>query len=125
MRTLELPSSVMFVDYSALAVHHSTQAVAVTSQENSQLWIGSLSGGSDGEFDPATAEFAGGKVYDFPRDANCNLQYCNIEGIHWVEGGGPGTPQVLVGVSDKMKSKGKQSFTCGPKDQSVHLFALP
>ena len=39
--------------------------------------------------------------------------------------GGPGTPQVLVGVSDKMKSKGKQSFTCGPKDQSVHLFALP
>ena len=100
-------------------------AVAVTSQENSQVWIGALSGGANGDFVPEEAKFEEGKVYDFPRDANCNLQYCNIEGIHWVEGGGPGTPQVLVGVSDKMKSKGKQSFTCGPKDQSVHLFALP
>ena len=123
--TLELPPTAAFIDYSAIALHHSTKTVAVTSQENSQVWIGALSGGANGDFVPEEAKFEEGKVYDFPRDANCNLQYCNIEGIHWVEGGGPGTPQVLVGVSDKMKSKGKQSFTCGPKDQSVHLFALP
>lgn len=132
VRTLELPPSVRFVDYSALAVHHSTQAVAVTSQENSQLWIGSLSGGSDGDFDPAEAAFAGeGKVYDFPRTSGaCEVQYCNVEGIHWVSGGKDGgkegsSPQMLVAVSDKMKSKGRQPASCFDKDQSVHLFSLP
>ena len=118
----------MFIDYSALAVHHSTQAVAVTSQENSQLWIGSLSGGSDGEFDPATAAFGEGKVYDFPRTTGgCEVQYCNVEGIHWVSGGKDTekSPQMLVAVSDKMKSKGRQPASCFDKDQSVHLFSLP
>ena len=128
--TLELPKSVRFVDYSAFAVHHSTMAVAVTSQENSQLWVGELSGGSDGKFEPSTATFSEGKVYDFPRTGGtCEVQYCNIEGIHWVSGekdseaGSP--PQVLVAVSDKMKSKGRQAAVCQDKDQSVHLFTLP
>jgi len=40
-------------------------------------------------------------------------------------GGGEGTPQVLVGVSDKMKSRGRQAFSCLEKDQSFHLFAIP
>ena len=136
VRTLALPPSVRFVDYSALAVHHSTQAVAVTSQENSQLWIGSLVGGSDGDFDPTEAGFGGkGTVYDFPRTSGaCEVQYCNIEGIHWVSGGkeggkeggkAGGSPQMLVAVSDKMKSKGRQPASCFDKDQSVHLFTLP
>ena len=34
-------------------------------------------------------------------------------------------PRTLVGVSDKMKGKGKQPFTCLEKDQSFHLFQLP
>ena len=34
-------------------------------------------------------------------------------------------PQVLVAVSDKMKGKGKQPYTCLEKDQSFHLFAIP
>ena len=134
VNTLELPKSVRFVDYSAFAVHHSTMAVAVTSQENSQLWVGELSGGSDGKFDPSTATFSDGKVYDFPRTGGtCEVQYCNIEGIHWVSGEKAGneegeegsTPQVLVAVSDKMKSKGRQAAVCQEKDQSVHLFTLP
>ena len=131
VKILELPPSVAFVDYSAFAVHHSTRAIAVTSQENSQLWIGELSGGSDGEFDPETATFTEGRTYDFPRtSASCELQYCNIEGIHWVSGqkesNGEGlSPQMLVAVSDKMKSKGRQAASCFEKDQSMHLFALP
>ena len=87
-----------------------------------------LSGGSDGEFDPATAEFAGGKVYDFPRTTGgCEVQYCNVEGIHWVSGGKDTekSPQMLVAVSDKMKSRGRQSASCFDKDQSVHLFSMP
>ena len=112
-------------------MHHSTQAVAITSQENSQLWIGELSTGSDGEFDPEKAAFSQGTVYDFPRTADtCQVQYCNVEGIHWVSGGkktesDADPPQMLVAVSDKMKSKGRQSAACQDKDQSVHLFMLP
>lgn len=126
-RILSLPPTANFVDYSAFAVHHSTQSVAITSQENSQIWVGELSGGSDGAFDPATAEFTTGEVFDFPREAaTCEVQYCNIEGIHWVSGKkDEGTPQMLVAVSDKMKSKGRQSAACQDKDQSVHLFTLP
>ena len=128
-RVLHLPKTANFIDYSAFAVHHSTQAVAITSQEGSQLWVGELSGGADGAFDPVTAEFSDGAVYDFPRSsATCDVQYCNIEGIHWVSGGKMGeggTPQMLVAVSDKMKSKGRQSAACQDKDQSVHLFTLP
>ena len=76
MRTLELPKSVKFVDYSAFALHHSTGAVAITSQETSQLWVSELSGGSDGTFDPSSASFAEGKVFDFPRTSGgCDVQY--------------------------------------------------
>ena len=124
--TLDLPID-SFMDYSALALHKETQTVAITSQENAQVWVGTLAGGADGDFDPATAAFADGPggsvVYDFPRDANCGLQYCNVEGLAWVEGGGVGTPQVLVAVSDKMKKD--QPFTCLGKDQSFHLFGIP
>ena len=74
-----VPATAAFIDYSAIALHHSTTTVAVTSQENSQVWIGARSGGANGDFVPEEAKFEEGKVYDFPRDANCNLQYCNIE----------------------------------------------
>mmetsp|Transcript_34838 Transcript_34838/g.107001 ORF Transcript_34838/g.107001 Transcript_34838/m.107001 type:complete len:424 (-) Transcript_34838:76-1347(-) len=126
VRIVDLPIE-GFVDYSALALHHATKAVAITSQENSQIWIGSLTTGSNGEFDPLTAEFEETAVYDMPRAATCAVQYCNVEGIAWVEDGGDESdaPRVLVGVSDKMKSKGKQAFTCLEKDQSFHLFQLP
>ena len=39
--------------------------------------------------------------------------------------GQEGVPQMLVAVSDKMKSKGRQAAVCQEKDQSVHLFTLP
>merc|ERR1711924_86591 len=107
VKTLALPKQAAFTDYSALSVHHSTRAVAVATQEGSQLWVGSLSGGTDGAFYPDDAEFSEGNVYDFARDDGCHAVYCNVEGIHWVEGGGEGTPQVLVAASDKMKSRGR------------------
>ena len=62
--TLELPATAAFIDYSAIALHHSTKTVAVTSQENSQVWIGALSGGANGDFVPEEAKFEEGKVYD-------------------------------------------------------------
>ena len=87
-----------------------------------------LVGGADGEFEPSSAEFSEGKVYDFPRSSDsCEVVYCNIEGIHWVSTGGTEeeAPGTLVAVSDKMKSKGRQPYPCQDKDQSVHLFSLP
>jgi len=55
--TLSIPSSALFVDYSAISLHQPSQTVAISSQENSQLWVGTLVGGRDGEFDPQTAHF--------------------------------------------------------------------
>jgi hypothetical protein len=129
VRVLELPKTVAFVDYSAFSLHHATATVAITSQENSQLWIGTLTGGTDGTFNPENAAFSDGDVYDFPRAASgsCDVQYCNIEGIHWVTPGEErgDAPPMLVAVSDKMKSKGAQAAVCAEKDQSIHLFTLP
>ena len=63
------------------------------------MWLGSLAGGANGEFDPATAEFTAGKIYDFPRTTDgCAVQYCNIEGIHFLSNsmGGAEEPGTLV-----------------------------
>jgi hypothetical protein len=42
-----------------------------------------------------------------------------LQGITWV------THNVIVGVSDQMKAKGKQPYRCMAKDQSIHVFTLP
>jgi hypothetical protein len=60
-----------------------------------------------------------GSTFDFPKNDDCQTIYCNIEGIEWLN------EQMVVAVSDKMKSKGKQDFRCFDKDQSVHVFVLP
>jgi hypothetical protein len=53
------------------------RAAAITSQEDSQLWVGKLTTGCDGCFDPATAEFDPdeGVAYDFPRNDNCEVAF--------------------------------------------------
>lgn len=33
--------------------------------------------------------------------------------------------EMLMAVSDKMKSKGRQDFRCASKDQSIHAFVIP
>lgn len=59
------------------------------------------------------------------------MQYCNIEGVHWIDGDLPGNdppngiPSLIVAASDKMKSRGRQHHACLEKDQSMHMFALP
>ena len=130
-RTIDIPASARFQDYSAISIRSSDGTVAITSQEESQVWIGKLSHynsladsakvGGMGTFNPDKSELLeeGAVVYDFPRDTNCEVVYCNIEGIHWVN------DQLLVGVSDKMKKGGKQDFRCLEKDQSIHVFVLP
>mmetsp|Transcript_10712 Transcript_10712/g.14823 ORF Transcript_10712/g.14823 Transcript_10712/m.14823 type:complete len:407 (-) Transcript_10712:277-1497(-) len=115
--TLHLPHNAYFTDYSSLTIQENR--IAVSSQEDSKLWIGKISLDNHGYFDPFSTAFTPGHVLQFPRDTNCEIIYCNIEGIHWV------SDEILVAVSDKMKSKGKQHYRCLEKDQSIHLFVVP
>jgi hypothetical protein len=122
IKTIHLPKSAYFRDYSDIAINDKGR-VAITSQEDSQLWVGQLLGQ-----DPATKlwnvdemelDSEDDDVYDFPKNSNCETIYCNIEGVEWLN------DEMIVAVSDKMKGKGKQDFLCFDKDQSVHVFVLP
>ena len=120
-KILDLPKTAYFMDYSAIAIDDSGK-VAVTSQEDSKVWIGELAmDEATGLYDPETSNFVSteGEVLDFPRDTNCEVIFCNIEGIHFINS------ELLVAVSDKMKSKGKQNFQCLEYDQSIHVFVRP
>ena len=122
IRRVKLPKSVDFKDYSAITIDDQDR-IAVTSQEDSRLYVGKMEGKvlATGLWDIDAIEFDHDDVviYDFPKNDNCETVYCNIEGIHWLDN------NMLLAVSDKMKSKGKQHFRCLDKDQSVHAFVLP
>jgi hypothetical protein len=66
--------------YSTLAID-ATGRVLITSQEDSHVRISTFTGFTDGKFNPAMTEFSADnvKVYDFVRDGDCNIIYCNIE----------------------------------------------
>lgn len=79
-------------------------------QEDSALWVG--------RFDVVTMEFIGsGSVYHFPRDNNCEMIYCTVEGLSWID-----HHRVAVTLD---RAKADQSFVCTPKDQSIAVFMLP
>lgn len=111
---ITLPSSVTFSDYSDIALYGNK--VAITSQEDGQLWIGTLSSSS--------WSITGGTAYEMPKGsssgvvgAGTKVLYGNIEGISFIS-----ASQVVI-VSDKKKSD--QPDYQEYKDQSVHIFNLP
>ena len=147
IKKIKIPHSANFRDYSAMSMTKHGR-IAISSQEESQVWIGDMVGqNDDGLWDIDALEFDGdfAEVYDFPKNDNCQTVYCNIEGIHWIG------DNMLMAVSDKMKSRGKQDFryvcacplslyglvgslltavlrfvnSCSRKDQSVHAFVIP
>lgn len=111
---ITLPASVTFNDYSDITVYGNK--VAITSQEDAQLWIGTLNDSS--------WTITSGTAYEFPKGsssgvvgAGTDVLYGNIEGISFIS-----DTQIVV-VSDKAKSSqpSYQSY----KDQSIHIFNLP
>ncbi|MGD9633821.1 MAG: hypothetical protein AB7G28_00640 [Pirellulales bacterium] len=109
-RTIALPSSVPFVDYSGMSIK--SGRVAVVSQVNSMLWVG--------QFDEADWDWRDdGKLYEFPRAGDGAIQYGNIEGVGWI------TPTRIVVVSDRRKKSSQPEKALSKKDQSVHIFDLP
>lgn len=121
VRVMELPKSVNFVDYSAMSVYPSKKPgiwrFAVSSQQSAAVWIGEL----DVSHKPAVKnwQFSRGKIFDFPRDNDCRVVYCNVEGVAFV------SDDMLVAVSDQMKVDNRQPFQCLQKDQSIHVFVIP
>ena len=119
VRVIKIPKSAAFLDYSAIDITKDGR-LAITSQENSAVWLGQAKGIDNGVIDPITFEFEDtGEVLQFPKDGDCHTIYCNIEGIQFING------EMLMAVSDKMKTKGKQDYRCADKDQSIHAFVIP
>lgn len=122
VRILELPRSINFVDYSAITIlavpgkPHEFK-FAVSSQESAAVWIGHLYVSKDTS--ARDWRFSEGKIYDFPRDDDCRVIYCNVEGLSFI------SETMLVAVSDQMKVDNRQPFRCLAKDQSIHVFVIP
>jgi hypothetical protein len=109
-RSIALPASLPFVDYSGMSTDRGR--VAVVSQVNSMLWVG--------EFDEADWMWRDeGRLYEFPRSPDGSIQYGNIEGVAWI------TPTRVVTVSDRRKKRNQPDKGLSEKDQSVHIFEIP
>jgi hypothetical protein len=105
---IRLPETVLFTDYSGIAV--TGDRVAVISQMSSALWVGELA--------PSGWEVTGpGTCYALPTDADGSVVYGTAEGVSWL------APDQVVVVSDKAKPE--QDPRCRAKDQSIHIFRIP
>jgi hypothetical protein len=109
-RTIALPTTLPFVDYSGMSIDHGR--VAVVSQVNSMLWVG--------QFDEAGWRWRdAGQLYEFPRSDHGTIRYGNIEGVGWL------SPTRIVTVSDRRKKKNQPEKELSEKDQSVQVFDIP
>jgi hypothetical protein len=105
---IRLPETVLFEDYSGIAV--TGDRVAVISQVSSALWVGNLAPSGWQVTDAGTC-------YALPRDADGGILYGTAEGVSWM------APDQVVMVSDKAKPE--QDHRCRAKDQSIHIFHIP
>jgi hypothetical protein len=105
---IRLPETVLFEDYSGIAV--AGDRIAVISQMTSALWLGDLASADWQVTGPGTC-------YALPRGADGGIVYGTAEGVSWM------APDQLVMVSDKAKPE--QDPRCQAKDQSIHIFRVP
>ena len=109
IQTVSIPSTAAFLDYSAIDIKDNR--VVVTSQKSSALWVGRLN--------PEHWEFADlGSLFYFPNSDPGKIDYCNVEGIAWLD------DDRVATVSDKAKSDGRSNH-CRKRDESIHLFRFP
>jgi hypothetical protein len=104
IETVELPATLDFADYSAVAL--AGDRLALVSQESSALWVGELAAGKWAATGP-------GRIHEFPRDPGGDLLYRTVEGVAWV---GPGR---VVAVSDRGKRAAERR-----EEEALHLFDL-
>jgi hypothetical protein len=107
--TLKMPEAVQFKDYAGTDI--AGEQLAVVSQASSALWVGRLKKTGWELVDD-------GIVYEFPRRADGEILYCNVEGVAWLD-----AKRVAV-VSDRARRRERERG-CAEKAQSIHLFELP
>jgi len=109
--SLAVPARARFHDFSDLTVRARADGdydVAVVSQVSSALWLGRLS--------TSLWQFVGdGQVYGFPRTSQGLTQYCNVEGVAFLD------QNKVVIASDKSDG----TAPCNDKDESISVFVLP
>jgi hypothetical protein len=105
---IRLPETLLFEDYSGVAV--SGDRIAVVSQVSSALWLGNLAPTGWQVTDAGTS-------YALPRNADGGIVYGTAEGVSWM------APDQVVMVSDKAKPD--QDRKTRAKDQSIHIFRVP
>ena len=120
LKVIDIPDTAFFTDYSDISIRPDGK-VAITTQEDSAVWIGQLTGIHQGKLNPGNLTFDENvhEVYYFPKSNSCKTIYCNIEGVTFIN------DDMLMVVSDQMKKGGKQPYWCLEKDQSIHAFVLP
>jgi hypothetical protein len=109
VREIRLPAWLPFEDYSGIEVIE--DYIAISSQASAMVWITRV---LDGE----TVVFDEGAVFEFPRDDEGKVLFCNVEGIAWAG------KDLLIAVSDRMKH-GEQNECCAQQDQSIQIFRVP
>lgn len=116
LKVVDVPSIAQFEDYSDVA--RLGDKIAISSQASASMLFGTMTL-DDGLLNPDTFKFTGDHVTRFAPTPNCQVQYCNVEGIEFIN------DRMIVASSDSMKGGGRQPFMCLDKDQSMHVFALP
>lgn len=104
---LDLPAEAAFEDFSDLALRPAGDGsydVAVVSQQNSAVWLGTLT--------THPLALTSARVLAFPKELGVT-RYCNVEGIAFLD------RSTLVAVSDE------GSGDCKSKSESIHVFTLP
>lgn len=120
LATIPLPTSVDFLDYSAVSISRDApiNSIAITSQEDSRVWLGEIRELPSSPFFQILT--SSNQIYEFPRFVNSknNLktEYCNVEGVAWLN------KNQLVFVSDEAKND--QPASCTNKEQRIHYFSL-
>ncbi|RLJ17203.1 hypothetical protein DJ030_14155 [bacterium endosymbiont of Escarpia laminata] len=106
--SIRLPRTLEFIDYSGIDIN-SDDVLAIASQESSAIFVAGLDLMNWKVVDD-------GVVYRFPKDANGNVIYCNIEGVAWI------SSDQFVTVSDAKKDY--QQEQCKKKEQSIHIVSM-
>ncbi|CAF4023484.1 unnamed protein product [Rotaria sp. Silwood1] len=113
---INLPFDIKFRDYSAISAYkqNTSTYIAVTSQVNSQVWIGIIEEIDQNPYFRITSSNKTG-VYNLPRTivngSMCAKEYCNIEGVAWIN------ENQLILVSDLAKKS--HGVLCFRKDENT------
>ncbi len=114
--TIKLPESLHFEDYSGIDLRG--DSLIITSQEESAIWMGSLTLELDENGEPDWKIQDEGTIFELPRNNDDKKIYCNVEGVSFSDDG-----KSIYLASDRRKPD--QNKRCEKGDQALHQILLP